>query len=220
MSVFKLLNKDIQNVFFSPKTIEYVGLSSKLLFYYFFILTLVLMLFSIIVGSLTNFFPNESEIVIPKNITFFKVAIISPIIEEILFRLIILKNRFNYVLFFIYFLIYILYEKFVIPIILYQILVISFLFIIFFKKFDYKINISSDSNNSMLLRVYLSCLFFGIFHLTNFNHISALNVIIIAYLFSKFFAGFIFILLRIKFGIIASIALHVFLNSFSYILIY
>lgn len=72
MSVFKLLNKDIQNVFFSPKTIEYIGFSSKLLFYYFFVLTLVLILFSIMVGSLTNFFPNESEIVIPKKHYFLK----------------------------------------------------------------------------------------------------------------------------------------------------
>lgn len=218
--MFKTLKKDLKNIFLFPNAIEYVGFSGTLLFYYCFILTLVLILFSIFVASLTSFFVNDSKIIIPQNITFFKVAIISPIIEEILFRLVIVKNRFNYVLFSTCLLSFLLYENFIIPTILYQVLTISFLLVLFLKSFNQKIDISNEKNNSMLFRIYLSCFFFGIFHLSNFNHIHTFNIIIIAYLLSKILAGFIFSLLRLKFGIIASITLHVFLNSLSYIIVY
>lgn len=117
-------------------------------------------------------------------------------------------------------LVFMLYEKFIISTILYQVLIISFLLIIILKGFNQNMNVSTDRNNSMLFRVYLSCFFFGIYHLSNFKHINTLDIIIISYVLSKILAGFIFTLLRVKFGIIASIALHVFLNSFSYILIY
>ncbi|MBO9582930.1 MAG: CPBP family intramembrane metalloprotease [Flavobacterium sp.] len=216
--MFKIFKSDIKDILVCPRNIVYVGFFRKSLFYYFIAFTLMLILFSFFIGILVHEFSNKSEVVIPKNITFFKVAIISPIMEEILFRLLIIKNKYNLVLFSVFFLISFLYEKFVLSTVLYYVFNISFLLLFVSKKFNYKLNISDDKS-LMLPIIYFSCLLFGVFHLSNFNNLNTLNIVIVLYIFSKIISGFIFSLLRLKFGIAASIALHIFLNSFSYILI-
>lgn len=219
--MFEILKKDIKNLFLSPNLIEYARLPSnlRLFSYYYFILFFFLVIFTISIESLTHFFINKPKIIIPKNITFLKVAIIVPIIEEVLFRLVIRVNKLNLFLFVVFSVVSILYESYILPTDVYYIFIGAFLLLLLFKKFNSTINSACEKNNFILLLTYLSCLLFGLFHLSNFKDIDITNIVVIAYLFSHIIAGFVFVLLRLKFGIIASILLHMLINSVAFLMV-
>ncbi|AXB56115.1 CPBP family glutamic-type intramembrane protease [Flavobacterium fluviale] len=220
--MFHILKRDIRQLFHSPISIEYIGISSnlRLFFYYNFIFILVLIFLSVLVGILKHYFAGHHQIILPVNVTFLKVAIIAPVIEEIIFRLIIKVNRLNVVLFFAYLTFYILYQNYILSTFLYYVLVASFFSLLFINAFNHKINENSLKNKHSKFLIYISCLLFGLFHLPNFNEVDVTNIITLGYLFSKVFAGFAFILLRLKFGLSASILLHVIINSIACIMIF
>lgn len=219
--MFKTFKKDIKDLFISPHSIEYIGFFSnlRLVFYYYFILILFFIFLSVFVGSLKYLFVNQPQIVLPIKVIFLKVAIVAPIMEEILFRLLIRVNKFNLILFFIFLLISVLYEKYILPTVAYYIFIGCFLVLLFYKNLNNKINIESNKSNFLSLLIFLSCFLFGLFHLSNFKDINTINIIVIAYLVSKTLSGFAFVLLRLKFGIIGSILLHIFINSLAYIMV-
>lgn len=219
--MFKALKKDIKDLFLSPNSIEYVGFSKnlRLVFYYYFFFILFLLFSSAFVGILQHLFVNQPHIVLPINITFLKVAIIAPIMEEILFRLVIRVNKLNLILFVVFLIVSVLYEKYILSTVAYYIFVGVFLLLLLFKKFNYKINNHCEKNNFLPLLTYLSCLFFGLFHLSNFKDTDPIEIVVIAYLFSQILAGFVFVLLRLKFGITTSILLHILINSLAYMMV-
>ncbi|AYN05868.1 type II CAAX prenyl endopeptidase Rce1 family protein [Flavobacterium sp. 140616W15] len=219
--MFNLLKKDVRYLFTSPNSIQYVGLRGnlKLILYYYFISILFILSSSVFFGILKHFFINQPHIVIPKNITFLKVAIVAPIMEEILFRLVIRVNKSNIILFVVFLIVSLLYETYILTTTAYYIFIGGFSLFLISKKFNHKINSSFEKNNSLPFLIYFSCLLFGLFHLSNFKDIDITNITVITYLISKILDGFVFILLRLKFGIIASILLHIFINSLAYILI-
>ncbi|MFB9063778.1 CPBP family glutamic-type intramembrane protease [Flavobacterium branchiarum] len=219
--MFKNFKKDIRDLFFSPNSIEYLGFSSnfRLVLYYYFIFILFLISLSIFVGWVKYFFNSESYIVLPANILFLKVAVFAPIMEEIIFRLLIRVNKFNLIIFSVFLIVFVLYEKYILSTVVYYVFNGFFLLLLFFKKLNYKLNRQLDKSKYLSLLIYISCFLFGLYHVPNFKDCSLFDIVVIAYLFSKIIAGFIFILLRLKFGIIASILFHMFINSLAYMMV-
>jgi len=221
--MFKLFKKDIFNLFVSPNKIRYIDFSKnlKVILCYYFIFTVLLLLFSIIISSLKQFFGSEPKLFVNKEIQFFEVVLIVPVLEEILFRLMLRVNKFNLLIFSIWVFIFILYKNFALNITSLIVLCLLFFLLFSLKNNKSKLNLSKHESRFFPLSflLYLSCFLFGAIHLLNFDSLDILNITIILYMISKVVAGFVFALLRLKFGIFSSIIFHVFLNSLAYYLI-
>lgn len=221
--MLELLKKDIINLFAFPSKIKYIDFSKNLkqALYYYFAFTILLLIFSIIISCLGHLMQNDVKPFVNKTINFYEVVVIAPVLEEILFRLVLRLNKFNLTIFFIWLFIFVLYKRFIIDSNCLLVLsLMSFVFLIL-KKNKHKLNITQFEFKFFPLPViiYLSCFLFGIMHLSNFGNTEILNITIILYVISKALAGFAFALLRLKFGIISSIIYHIFLNSLAYFLI-
>lgn len=212
--------KDLQSIFLNPKKIELVNPIKKrrVFFGYIFYYFLLTIIFSAIVGILFNI-EKVSIVNNSNNFNFLKLVIISPIIEELIFRLILRFNRINIIVFIISLFTYLLYYNFLISIDVYYITIL-FIIVFFyvmkikFKKLDILIEISSKK---LLLLVYIFSFSFGFYHLQNINLTICLSIFI--YILSKVFNGFYFSMIRLKFGFTSVVFLHMLNNFFAYLLV-
>ncbi|PAM95751.1 hypothetical protein B4N84_06560 [Flavobacterium sp. IR1] len=221
--MFKLLTKDIAKLFVSPNEIKHSSFSKnfKEVLFYYFIFTIFLLFITVILALLGHLSGNSPRLLENTEIKFLDVAIIAPILEETLFRLVMRWSKFNLLIFFVWLFIFILYQKFLIGTACLGTLCILFFLLFSSKKFNEAVNRDQLEFKFFPLSflIYLSCFLFGIMHVSNFETIDLLNISVILYLSSHILGGFVFALLRLKFGIISSIFYHSLINSIAYFLV-
>ena len=155
-------------------------------------------------------FVNNSDI----DFLFLNIVLFGPLKEENLFRYYIdFKKKYLYILL-PTLIIVLLGQNFKSIRIYFDIALLMYSFIFFFKK--YKL-INDDKKMSIrkILIVFILNLFFYIFHFWNYENIN-LNLLIITT--PIFFSGMLLSFLRIKFNIFISLITHILYNLLSYLI--
>ena len=155
-------------------------------------------------------FVNNSDI----DFLFFYIVLFGPLKEENLFRYYIdFKKKYLYILL-PTLIIVLLGQNFKSIRIYFDIALLMYSFIFFFKK-DKLINDDKKMSIRKIVIVFILNLFFYIFHFWNYENIN-LNLLIITT--PIFFSGMLLSFLRIKFNIFISLITHILYNLLSYLI--
>ena len=155
-------------------------------------------------------FVNNSDI----DFLFFNIVLFGPLKEENLFRYYIdFKKKYLYILL-PTLIIVLLGQNFKSIRIYFDIALLMYSFIFFFKK-DKLINDDKKMSIRKIVIVFILNLFFYIFHFWNYEKIN-LNLLIITT--PIFFSGILLSFLRIKFNIFISLITHILYNLLSYLI--
>jgi hypothetical protein len=155
-------------------------------------------------------FVNNSDI----DFLFLNIVLFGPLKEENLFRYYIdFKKKYLYILL-PTLIIVLLGQNFKSIRIYFDIALLMYSFIFFFKK-DKLINDDKKMSIRKIVIVFILNLFFYIFHFWNYENIN-LNLLIITT--PIFFSGMLLSFLRIKFNIFISLITHILYNLLSYLI--
>lgn len=155
-------------------------------------------------------FVNNSDI----DFLFLNIVLLGPLKEENLFRYYIdFKKKYLYILL-PTLIIVLLGQNFKSIRIYFDIALLMYSFIFFFKK-DKLINDDKKMSIRKIVIVFILNLFFYIFHFWNYENIN-LNLLIITT--PIFFSGMLLSFLRIKFNIFISLITHILYNLLSYLI--
>lgn len=200
--MIKLFFTDLKNTFLLPHMILRKDISfSEIIFYMFF--TVFCYLF-VSISFISVFYFLGIDV--PKNnwiesLNIFEQVIRTPIIEEIVFRSLLVINNLSILLFFNIFLIPV--WKF------YFSSNTSFILSICSAFIFNQLNILKVKEKINLALIYLSSFAFGILHVESFSNITLYDLQIVI---PKIFVGFLLAMIRIKFGLLFSIISHSFIN--------
>lgn len=174
---------------------------------------------SIIVFMLKVTSINETELNFKTSKMFISMIILSPVLEEILFRL-ILKPRFRNVLIFSVFsgvlaINFLFIESFILGIPLLILSIVSFTILID-KKYFRKAQIYFLKHFSIIF--YMISIIFGFVHVTNYEPFNYKLVLILPILISPLvLAGILLSFIRMKFGIGYSMLMHSMINLIGFL---
>ena len=145
---------------------------------------------------------------------FILVAILAPIIEEVIFRLCLVFNPSYFAILFSILITSIIYN---LTSFMPALISLLLLFIVFyFIAVHYKILINRFWNNYLGYLVYFSSLSFGLLHVGNYQIVGAFQLFIIPLLiFPQLVMGFLlsFVRLYYKNGIVICVLVHIFMNA-------
>ncbi|MDP1842005.1 MAG: CPBP family glutamic-type intramembrane protease [Sediminibacterium sp.] len=154
---------------------------------------------------------------------FFIIAILGPIVEELIFRL-HLSLKTDHVSFSIALFVYIIIGG---SFIKFELLNIWFYLKIIFSISSFFLMVKIFKNNSLLDQIkqkyfskyfYVSAILFGLIHISNSEHINFLILpVYLIYVLPQIIMGLILGGVRIKMGLIFSIFLHIIFNTFFFI---
>lgn len=189
--------------------------STKIDWTYFFKLLIILLFIEILYAPISIVLreiihPNEEKLNVSPSFLFLAMVIIAPIAEEILFRLILMPTTKNFRILFLFSfclttLSAVKHNIYVFSVAL--AFTIIFLYICLSKKRTRKVQYFILSNFRNFF--YLSCIIFGLVHLSNFVAITLGAILTSAFMFlPQAIAGGFLGYVRIKYGIIFSILFH------------
>ena len=156
-------------------------------------------------------------------IYFFTTCLYAPFIEELIFRL-PLSTKITHICISMSIIFYIIiggkfihfeYNEYI----TYFEILISIIFFLLLKKY-FKKNILINFNKKYFKHFfYLSCIIFGIVHLSNNPNIKIMFLpIYLIYILPQIIMGFSFAYLRVHYGLFASFLMHFFINLLSFII--
>lgn len=208
---------DLKNIFLNPFLIgRQIKKMSPIFYFIFSILTLI------IINCITSLIIKHFSLEIPKiqinELNFIRIVIVFPIIEEFVFRAILKYSLTNLYFFFIGIMGFILDHIKIYPIVIFLVILLL-IFLVQKSKKNRPLLSLYDNKNYNIIMVYTSSLSFGIAHVLNFKYSDIFSMFIIIYVSSKIIGGFLFSMLRIKYGILYSIIFHIFNNLVFYLLL-
>ncbi len=163
--------------------------------------------------SILNLFKEHKEQIDTYNP--FRVVLLAPIIEEVLFRLILKYSKLNFIIFFSFLSFYIIngtflnidYKSYE----LYVYIVFLLISIKYINKYDeYIKNIIKKNNKAIII---FSIITFGLIHIFNIKPLYwELALIYPIYVLPQISMGYFITNLRLKFGFIWGVALHILIN--------
>lgn len=204
---------DLKKIFISPDSLLLSNDKKIIIKYLVFTQITITIIQAILFGIChrLNIFEEHKAM----TVTFLKIVIIGPIIEELIFRSILVKSRLNIVLC-VGALLYFFRDSVIHPAGIILIIIVVFTITIlrnrklFIKK--------SYDKRQLLILTYIASFMFGLGHLINYN----ISLIAIPYLFvvflTKSISGFLFSMFRLKFGLGYSILAHLLTNFLLYLI--
>lgn len=209
---------------FSDNVINYTFLQRIKYFILSFVLYFFFAIISVIIIHLTDYFitdilnqPSISEAfaLSRKRIdkySLFTIIIITPFIEELLFRLPLVINKINISVFIGTLFFITIYKTSLFQLSINFILTFFFFFMVlfFYNKFNVYIKFI---NNNIKLVIIMSILFFGLIHILNLDNINIKIIpLYVIYILPQIFMGYFITNLRIKLGFIWGVLLHALIN--------
>jgi membrane protease YdiL (CAAX protease family) len=209
------LINDLKFIFVKPNSINIQNPTRNIknILFYILILYFIQISKTFLVAWVDFVFGSTSHIKSTESLSFFRMAFIVPIYEELAFRLFLRPKKINFLISFVTILLVLLETNLFITDFWFYVFIIILLIVA--VKFDCQ---QGNDVKSNLILIYASSLFFGMLHLFNFDILGNFDIIVMVYIISKIISGFLFSLIRLKFGITTSIILHILINSTGYIL--
>lgn len=208
------------NFFKNPSPKEKISSKSLLITYFFLFILIKFILFKS-VFSFINYYDIE---LIPKykfnnhyTIDFIlKALLFAPILEEFLFRSILIpKNK--YLLIFVFSISFFIMRKMHVDLVI-NIMTSSFLCVLLYLS---KLNINPIFYNKYYKAiVYISSISFGLGHILNYELTPAILLLSPIIILPKIFSGFSLAFIRVKFGLIYVILFHSLHNALPFIIKY
>jgi hypothetical protein len=216
--MFRNFITDLKYVFVSPDLIINNKSIKSFLSYFLFAFLLV-----IVINIITIFLHTYLDIAQPENsggMPFFQVVILWPLLEEMLFRAMLKKNDLNLSLFTGAVLNFIMIKTLNNKILIYCLtfLIVIGVYFLLNSRIVKIIKPGQYSRKQLLFLIYFSSFSFGIIHM--FNYTLTLNIFytILLLQFSKILYGFLFSMVRLKFGFFQTVCLHSFINLLGFCL--
>jgi len=152
---------------------------------------------------------------------FFKIVLVSPVLEELLFRS-ILKPQKKFISLFLFSLVIIIFNKVFMSSLLVSsaisaAVVIPISFYLF--KFELDKNLLNWYYKNYKIIVYSSSILFGFIHVINYRLTLSVLVLSPLYILPQIIAGFAYAFIRIRFGLFLSIFSHSVYNFFTFIML-
>lgn len=222
------LLKLIQAPNITNPTVEYISFKKLFLIYFQFLVTIIIIhvtthLLLSLISLFTIYNVNDFKITANNKIQntigllkfWFLAGILAPVYEELIFRLPLDKRRISLIislLLLTYFTISsnsILHFNYYHIVVLVTMILSGCVFLSIKKRFLEKIEWNSFA-------LFISSILFGCFHIGNFFPYNYLKVILLPLLLLPyFFSGFVLGSIRIKYGLLNSIFLHLIINNIS-----
>jgi hypothetical protein len=206
--------------------IDSIGTFLRMLWKSIIVFILIEIIFGILIVIPLNYFnlyPSLYEIEYTPIITF-KVIVLLPIIEELIFRLSLRISRINILISFCSIL-FLNLNKWFFSNYLLTFLCCSMLFFVIYlwtsRMVRFFNKLTAYLNNHFIGFFYLQALIFGLLHLTNYNIDLRYFYLFPLFAFSYIISGCIFGYLRVKFtyGVFLCIASHIVINGVSYLIL-
>ena len=198
--------------------VSVIRLVGKAYLYYYlvaftFTLTIVLILHLL---GLMDLYPKYKPID-PNALNIFKIIIVAPIFEELIFRLPLKFSKINITISVGLFLYLITRKIDIILAVTVTVLFLSFMILSLRKRSDFQPGTKQLFNKYFHLIFYFQALFFGFLHLSNFYLDFRYFYIFPLFIFTYVFMGCIAGYLRVRYtnGLYACILLHMFMNCIS-----
>lgn len=201
---------DLIRVCSSPEKIQNSKYPSdrKTLALYFIFTLLFYFLINISIALIDNWIHLPKVQFGIKDLSIFKVVILAPIVEEVCFRAILKNDKFS-ISIFIVGILYLFLLKLILIKNEHIIFILLFCYLVFNTLLKaLNIQFRQYKRNELRFLVLISCFFFGMAHILNYE-ISWQNSFSFFFIFTPyFFSGVILSMLRLKFGLFYSILSH------------
>lgn len=211
----KKILSEIKYLFINPSKIKRIKTSNNYyeIVKYFTFFLIILVLFALLFGLI--FFQEAKKNISKIDLDFVSSCFVIPIYEEIIFRVLLKKNKLNFYLFFSVLTLFSISWIFLLDTSIF--IVISLIIYVILKK-KYKVEEFFYNQKLQLFLIYFTTILFGIIHIVNIKNLECLDSFNIVYILNKILIGFVLCFLRLKFGMLSSISFHSIINIISFYL--